>query len=277
MAEQLNLIFIPASYSELFTMWNRYPTAVPYAGGTELIRKQGSEILALPSIILSLEKIEEMHRISRTERYMEVGAMVKLSQIIDLGKIVPVTLRHCLRSIGGPQLRNMATIGGNFCARDDCLDSSAVLVALDAQCEIRNAQSTRWISASRFHSQHHRTGLKPKEILTRIKVPLDTWDYSIYKKFSEYAGQSSRVVVFLVKAQKNILSDIRIIYKNKTLWRDKRSESILIGKQLPLNYRIVADFVESWKAYISGIGEVDKPSRKELVNFIEVNILNFSE
>lgn len=276
MAEQLNLVFFPAGYSELFSSWNRYPKAVPYAGGTALIREQSSEILDLPSIILSLEKIDEMHRISRSERYMEIGAMANLSQIIDLGKVVPAILRHCLENIAGPQLRNMATIGGNLCVRDGCMDSSAALAALDAQCELRNAQSSRWISVSRFFATPGQTCLKPQELLTRIRVPLGAWDYAIYKKFSGQASQS-KVVAFLVNAQKNVLSDIRIVYKSRTLWRDKNSESILIGKHLPLNQRIVSDFIESWKAFISGMLDVDEISRKELINFIEMNIRNFSE
>jgi CO/xanthine dehydrogenase FAD-binding subunit len=276
MAEQLNLVFSPTGYSELFNIWNRYPKAVPYAGGTALTREQGRQILELPPIILSLEKIEELRRISRSERYMEIGAMAKLSKIIDLGKIVPVTLRQCLENIAGPQLRNMATIGGNLCFRGGCLDAGAALMALDAQYELRNAQSSRWIAASRFFPKPGQTALKDQEILTRIRVPLDNWDYSIYQKFSGQASKS-KAVVFLAKTQKNVLNDIRIVYKTNTLWRDKDSESILIGKHLPLQHRVAADFIESWEAFLSGIEYVDELSRKELVNFIETNIAYLSE
>ena len=276
MAEQLNLVFFPLNYSELYSAWNRYPKAVPYAGGTALIREQGRQILELPSIILSLERLEEMRRISRTERYLEIGAMAKLSQIIELGKNVPATLRLCLESIAGPQLRNMATIGGSLCLRDGCLDSSAALMALDAQYELRNAQSSRWISASRFFSTPGQIALKPQELLTRIRVPLENWDYSIYKKFAGQ-GVQSRVVVFLAKIQKNILNDLRIVCKTDALWRNKESESIIVGKYLPLNRRIAADFIESWKALLSGIQKMDDLSRQELLNFIEINILNLSE
>ncbi|MDR0289899.1 MAG: FAD binding domain-containing protein, partial [Treponema sp.] len=85
MADQLNLVFFPSGYTELFAAWSRYPKAVPYAGGTALIREQGRQALGLPSVILSLERLQEMHRISRTERYLEIGSMAKLSQIINLG------------------------------------------------------------------------------------------------------------------------------------------------------------------------------------------------
>ncbi|MDR2718983.1 MAG: FAD binding domain-containing protein [Treponema sp.] len=276
MADQLNLVFFPSSYSELFSAWSRYPIAVPYAGGTALIREQGRPILELPSIILSLEKLEEMSRISRSERYLEIGAMAKLSQIIDLGKIVPAALRHCLENIAGPQLRNMATIGGSLCFRGGRLDSAAALTALDAQCELRGAQSSRWISASRFFAEPGLSALKPQELLTRIRIPLDSWDYSAYKKFTGQAGRS-KVVIFLAKTQKNVLSDIRIVYKTGTLWRNKDSESILAGKQLPLNHRIAADFIKNWETFASGLHNVDELSRKELINFIEININNLSD
>ena len=276
MADQLNLVFFPSSYSELFSIWNRYPKAVLYAGGTALIREQGRNALELPSILLSLEKLQELNRISRSERYMEIGATAKLSQIIDLGKIVPAALRHCLEHIAGPQLRNMATIGGNLCFSGGCMDSSAALMALDAQYELRNAQSSRWVSASRFYTGPNLVALKSQELLTRIRVPLDDWDYSVYKKFSGQAHKS-KAVVFLVRIQKNVLSDIRIVYKTGALWRNRDSESILIGKSLPLNRRIAADFAGSWETFISGAQNVDEMSRKELVNFIEININNLLE
>jgi CO/xanthine dehydrogenase FAD-binding subunit len=275
MADQLNLVFFPASYSELFNAWNRYPKAVPYAGGTALIREQGKQILELPPIIISLEKLQEMQKINRSERYLEIGSMVKLSQIIDMGKIVPAALRRCLEHIAGPQLRNMATIGGNLCYRRGYLDSSAVLMALDAQYELRSAQSARWISASRF-SAEPTLALKDQELLTRIRVPLDDWNYTVYTKFSGQAIKS-KTAVFLAKTQKNVLNDIRVIYKTDALLRDKPGESLLVGKHLPLNHRIAADFIDRWSAFISGTPQVDELSRNELVNFIETNISNLSE
>jgi len=276
MADQLNLVFSPSSYSELFSLWNRYPAAVPYAGGTGLIREQSRQMIELPAIVFSLDKIEEMKRISRSERFLEIGAMVKLSQIIELGKVVPNALRRCLENIAGPQLRNMATIGGNVCFSGRPMDSSAVLNALDAQFELRTAQSSRWISASRFLTMPSGNALNPHELLTRIRIPLESWDYSAYKKFWGQAGRG-RVVVFLAKTQKSILSDIKIVYKADVILRDRDSESILIGKHLPLGQKIAADFIEHWEDFLSGVHNIDELSRRELVNFIEINVYNLSE
>jgi CO/xanthine dehydrogenase FAD-binding subunit len=276
MAELLNQIFFPLSYPELFTSWNRFPEAEPFAGGTGLLREQGRKIFALPPIILSLDRIEELQRISRTERYLEIGAMAKLSQIAALGNLVPKALRRCLESIAGQQLRNMATIGGNICYPGRCLDSAAVFTALDGQYELRSAQSSRWVSAARFFSSTGQNALNPQELLTRIRVPLENWDYTSYRKFAGQANQS-RTAVFLAKIQKNILMDIKVIYKTDLIWRDKNIESRLIGKGLPLNRRIAADFVEHWDAFLPGIDSIDALSKKEMINFIAMNVYNLSE
>jgi CO/xanthine dehydrogenase FAD-binding subunit len=276
MADLPNQIFFPLSYSELFASWNRFPEAAPFAGGTGILREQGRKIFALPPIILSLDRLEELQRISRTERYLEIGAMAKLSQITALGKLVPKALRHCLESIAGQQLRNMATIGGNICYPGRCLDSAAVFTALDGQYELRSAQSSRWVSAARFFSSDGQNAMSPQELLTRIRVPLENWDYTSYRKFDGQANQS-RTAVFLAKIQKSILTDIKVIYKTALIWRDKNIESKLIGKELPLNRRIASDFVEQWGAFIDGVDSIDKLSANEMRNFISMNVYNLSE
>ena len=276
MADLFNLVIYPLNYTELFTAWKRYPKAELFAGGTALIREQGKSIIDLPPVILSLDTIEEMQKISRSERYIEIGAMVKLSQILNLGTIVPAVLRRCLENISGPQLRNMVTLGGNLCFPGGRLDSSAALIALDAQLELRTSQSARWVSAPWFFAVQGKTALNPQELLTRIRVPLDEWDYTAYKKFSGQA-HLSKAVIFLAKTQKNILSDIRIVYKTDVVFRYKDSESILIGKNLPLNQKIAADFTGKWESFLCSIPNVDELSRKELINFIKINIHNLSE
>jgi CO/xanthine dehydrogenase FAD-binding subunit len=276
MAAPPNQVFFPSAFSELFSAWNRFPDAVPFAGGTGLIRGQGRRTLSLPAIILSLDKLEDLQRITRSERYLEIGAMVTLSQIIRMGKIVPEALTRCLEHIAGPHLRNIASIGGNICYPEWRLDSSAVLTALDAQYELRSAQSTRWISASRFFSPPGPTALGPQELLTRIRVPLDQWNYSVYKKFSR--GESGgAAAVFLVKSRKNILIDFRLVYKTDAVIRNKNSEATLIGKRLPLGRRVAADFVESWEAFLSGLVEPGELFKRELLNFIEMNVYNLTE
>ena len=276
MAAPHNQVFFPSTFQELFSAWKSFPHAVPYAGGTHLIRDQAKDTLDLPSIILCLDKLEELHRINRTERYLELGSMVKLNQIIQLGKIVPESLTRCLEDIAGIQVRNIATIGGNICLPGHSHDSSVPLTALEAQYELRSAQTSRWISASRFFSLT-KTALEPRELLTRIRIPLQQWDYSAYRKFKSRTKKSGGAVVFLMKAQKNILTDIRVVYKTDIILRNKDSEALLAGEHLPLNHRAAGEFIENWKSFLSNHQEINELSKRKFMNFIELNIYNLSE
>ena len=282
MAAQHDTIFFPLNYSELFSVWEKNPDAVLFAGGTGLIREQWGGRIDLPPAILSLEQMEEMRRISRSERYLEIGAMVSLSRIIALGKIVPKALRRCLVNIAGPQIRNMATLGGNICFPHRRLDCSAALTALDAQYELRTAQTSRWIAASRFSinpaesSELGIPALNQCELLTRIRIPLEQWDYSAYKKFAGTPNQG-KAVVFLAKIQKNILSDIRVIYKSHLILRNRNSESVLIGKRLPVSHKIADEFIERWESFLSEIHNIDELAIQEPLNYIAMNAYNLSD
>jgi len=273
----LSQVFFPTSFHELFSTWSRFPTAVPYAGGTDHNWMQGNNILKLPPVILSLDKIQELHRITRTEHYLEIGSMVKLNRIIWLGKVVPDVLRICLENIGGVQLRNIATMGGNICGTARLLDVPAALTALDAQYELRNSHSTRWLSASRFHSKEEHASLESQELLTRIRLPLHQWDYSVYKKFLQDDFFNSEALVFLANAQKSVLSDIRVVYKAASIIRNKNGEDILNGKFLPLSRKTADDFLANWVEFLRERHDVGEFSRNALLAGIEENVYNLTE
>ena len=236
MANSTSQVFSPESFQELFSVWNRFSNAVLFAGGVETIRGQGKIAPTFPDNVISLNKMEELGKISRSERYLEIGAMVKLSRILNLSKIVPEVLRDCLRHIGDPQIRNLVTIGGNICNPSRRLDTSAPMIILDAQYELRTAQSTRWISASRFSSLPGPPVLAPQEILTRIRVPLEPWTYTWFHKFNTSgSNRPGGLIILIMRMQKSILTNIRVIYSDRIILRDKNTETMLAGKQLPLD------------------------------------------
>jgi len=263
-----NHVFFPVSYNELFAVWNRFPAAVPYAGGTYLNNDR--------SVFICLEKIEELHNITRTEQYLDIGAMVKLNRLLQLGKIAPHVLYKCVENIAGVQVRNVATIGGNICYPSRLLDLPAPLTALDAQYELRNTQGSRWVLASRFHTEEQ-SNLDKQEILTRIRLPLHQWDYSIYKKFRMEGYFSGEALVFLARTQKNILTEIRVVYRGNTIIRNKDGETILNGKYLPLNRKNADEFVENWSVFLANKPNISNFSKNAILNTIEENVYNLTE
>ena len=286
-----NRVFVPQSITELFSTWDNFPNAVLYAGGTEFFRNQGSSVPELPPNIISLNKLEELRKISRTERYLEIGAMVNLSQIIRLGKIVPEILILCLNSIAGPQLRSTASIGGNICNPTRRLDASAPMIALDAQFVLRTSQSSRWIAAARFSSLPGPPVLALHEILTRIRIPLDPWTFTRYYKFhTPGSSEPGGSILFILRNQKKILTNIRIVYSGQTILREKNSETLLAGKSLPLDKKDATALVDSWRTYLSVFkgnekfvfGRSEKSSapdlaKAQILNFIENTIMQISD
>jgi len=275
-------VFFPANFQELFSSWKSFPDAVPYAGGIEFIRNQGSVIPVLPKTIISLDKLEELKRVRRTERYLEIGAMVKLNQIINLGRVVPEVFMRCLEGIASPQLRNLATIGGNLCSTLTRLDCAAVMTALEAQFELRTAQTVRWVPVSHFLLPSGPPLLSPQELLTRIRIPLEPWTFTYYNK--QHVGSSRRgdAILFIIKNEKNILTGIRVVYSGQITLRQRNSENILEGKRLPLDRRDAAAFIDSWKTSLSSIDLEDGNSdveflRKRILNFIETSIMRISD
>jgi CO/xanthine dehydrogenase FAD-binding subunit len=277
MAGELNQVFFPQSFGELFNIWTRFPDAVPFAGGTGIIRSQTEAELRLPGTILSLGEIEELRRMSRTERYLEIGAMVRLRDIIRLGKIVPEALTQSLENISGPQLRGLATIGGNICIAGRRLDCVAPLIALDAVYELRSAQSSRWISASRFSSPGE-AAMKTQELLTRVRIPLDQWDFSAYRKFgSRDPGSEGGVLIFIMKNRKNILVDLRVVFAGECVIRNRSSETLLTGKHLPLSYRNAREFSLQWRQLLREMESPGPLIRSEILAYIESLIRNLAD
>jgi len=274
----LNQVIIPVNFQELFSAWSRFPDAVCYAGGTNIIGRQENNVLNLPPAFLCLDKIPELQNITRTEHYIEIGSMVRLNKLINLGKVVPEVLRVCLENIGGVQLRNIATIGGNICTLSSfTTDIPAPLIALDAQYELRNANNSRWVSAARFHSSVEKTAMENQELLTRIRLPLHQWDYAVYKKIIVESYLNNAALIFLAKTHKNILSEIRVVYKTRSIVRNKLCEDILNGKLLPLSKKTADDFIENWKEFMRLKRDERDITKNTLINCIQENVYNLSE
>ncbi|MDR0376958.1 MAG: FAD binding domain-containing protein [Spirochaetaceae bacterium] len=275
-----NQVFFPAALQDLFAAWSRFPAAVPFAGGVSFARRQNSRYtLTLPANILSLDGLNELHHISRTERYIEMGAMVKLNDIINLGKIIPPVFTQALKCIAGPELRNLATIGGNICHPALRLNATAPLVALDARYELRTALAARWIAAARFSTVSGSLAFNPQELLTRIRIPLEQWNYSLFKRFADSSreNETGGSMVFIARIQKNVLTDLRIVFAGDAVIRDKNSEAVLSGKHLPLDRRDIRHFIELWTGFLSAVDTPGAMMKARMLNFVETAVMELAD
>jgi CO/xanthine dehydrogenase FAD-binding subunit len=165
------------------------------------------------------------------------------------------------------------------------------MIALDAQYELRTAQSSRWVSAFRFSSQPGPLSLTGQEMLTRIRVPLEPWTFTWYRKFNfSLASRPGGCILLILRNQKDILTDIRVLYLSQAIFREKDGESMLIGKHLPLDRRDASAFVDAWKNYLSSMREGENAEfpgiygnlspgliKTQILRFIESTLMHISD
>ncbi len=188
-------VFRPKSLGGTLRLYTRNPGALLYAGGTEIARRaqRGSgRLLELPQKVIYLGNVQELNRISRGQRYLDIGSVLDLSRILSIGRnVLPPVLFETLSAIATPAVRNLATLGGNISLKACRGDSLPALSVIDTQLELRTAGSTRWVRVGEFFDGRNLPDLRPGEILTRIRVPLEEWDFAVTRKVDGGAGYST--------------------------------------------------------------------------------------
>jgi xanthine dehydrogenase YagS FAD-binding subunit len=91
------------------------------AGGTDLLALM-KDYVVTPKRVVNIKQLPGMHAISAERDGLSIGALVTLDRIADAANIrrdYPA-LVQCVADAASPQIRNMATIGGNLCQRPRC-------------------------------------------------------------------------------------------------------------------------------------------------------------
>ncbi len=91
--------------------------------------------------------------------------------------------------IGDPQVRNRGTLGGSLAHADPSADMPAVMVALDADIQLKSASGERTVKAVSFFQDLFTVDLQPGEIITAVRcAPVTSAAYEkLYQKASHYA------------------------------------------------------------------------------------------
>ena len=222
--------------TEMLNYYRDHPKAVPYAGGTYLLLTRASKKLS-GGELLEVSRVPDLNHISRTERYMEIGAAVPISRLLRTGRhVMPKALFTALINIGGPALRNQATLGGNLCSPEHRLSTYPVLLLLDVRLELRKSGGSRWVNMNRFISSEGRPTLEEGELLTRIRIPFLDWDVEEFRQQERIFSPDHFIFCGIASRQKEVISDLRTCFciSNRQIIRARNVEAELIGRRLPL-------------------------------------------
>jgi xanthine dehydrogenase YagS FAD-binding subunit len=102
----------------LGTTWGQ---AEVLAGGTDLLALMKDDVVH-PKRLVNIKQIKEMNGVNATSQGLRIGALTTLGELADnvnLSKDYPA-LAEAINDAASPQIRNMATLGGNLCQRPRC-------------------------------------------------------------------------------------------------------------------------------------------------------------
>ncbi len=271
-----NQVFRPYNLSELFSFWNRFPDAVLFAGGTDLLRGQTKRLFTFPKTFISLDKVEELKKISRTERYLEIGAAICLSDILRLGKIVPEGMVAIINSIGNLRLRNLASIGGNILSTHRYSDLHAILIAQDATYELKSASNARWISASKFVTSGTELLQEEQALISRIRIPISSWSYVFHKKIGllNRDDPDGGTFLLLCNTEKNLIMDLRMIFVGSKIIRFKDLETNLIGQTVPIGEKSMESLLVNCSDLVASEMAENEYLQKTIIRSITIALSN---
>lgn len=125
--------------------------------------------------VLDLTGIAAAHGIVEEACGYRIGALTTWTDLAQ-ATLPPQfdALRDAARQVGGVQIQNAGTIGGNLCNASPAADGVPPLLILDAAVELRSAAATRRLPFPAFILGNRRTALRPDELLTAVLVPKRT-------------------------------------------------------------------------------------------------------
>lgn len=150
------------------------PTASLLAGGTDLMVEVNMGHRR-PTAIVALDRVPEL----RSWEHDPVAGVVRLGGAVRYGEIQEAPLAEWLpalaqaaRTVGSPQIRAAATIGGNIATSSPAGDGLPVLAALDAVVHLRSAGAARDVPFNEFMTGPKTNVLERGELIEAVTVPV---------------------------------------------------------------------------------------------------------
>ena len=216
----LAALYEAKSVEEAVALRLEHPEAQIIAGGTDVL-VQMREGKRAGKALISIFGIDALRGVQlEDDGTIRIGSLTSFSHITRdpiIQKYINV-LGEAVDLVGGPQIRNAGTIGGNTCNGVTSADSASTLFAWDAVVELTGSHGIRRLPIRDFYIKAGVVDLKPDEIQTAILIPKAAYEgyFGHYIKYAmreamDIATTGCSVNVKL-SADKKTIADARIAY-----------------------------------------------------------------
>ena len=230
------------SIKEAVNLLKEHPDARIISGGSDVLIKIREGKMAGTSLV-SIRDIKEIQGVTLMDSGdIYIGAGTTFSHVTN----DPVIREHisvlgeAVDQVGGPQVRNIGTIGGNVCNGAVSADSAPTLFSLNAMLRIADGEGGRTIPIDMFYLGPGKVDLHCGDVLTHIIIPGK--EYQGYRgHYIKYSMRNamdiatlSCSVVSKVDTAANILEDVRITFgvAAPVPYRCKKTEEALKGMEI---------------------------------------------
>ena len=159
-------VLTPRTLEEALRLKAEAPDAVPIQGGTDLMVELNFD-RARPSTLLNLNEVAELRGWSQANGRITLGAGLTYTEAMQ----TPLpALAEASRTVGGPQIRNRGTIGGNLGTSSPAGDALPPLLICDAQVRVASVRGERTLSLQDFVVGVKRNALAEDELILDVTV-----------------------------------------------------------------------------------------------------------
>lgn len=229
---------------------------LPIAGGTDLLLDLEQGRHSPVHTLLDVMSIQEMTALEVRGEELFVGAAVAVNRIV-LSPLVGVhaqALAEACNLIAGPQVRNVATLGGNVAHALPAADGTIALLALNAQAEVASMSGICRVPLKDLFVGPGKSSLKQgEELLVGFYLPLSTpYQASCFQRIMRPQGVALPIINLAIwlERKEDVISQIRIAVGpgGPTPWSGTAAEKTLTGK--PLNDETIHAALESLLAQV---------------------------
>ncbi|HSM87677.1 MAG TPA: xanthine dehydrogenase family protein subunit M, partial [Candidatus Limnocylindrales bacterium] len=188
--------------------------------------------------LIDINRISGLSYIKEEGGFLKIGGLTRESELeaSPLVRSKYPLLLDTANVIADPQVRNMATVGGNLAHGDPANDHPATMVAFGAQVVATGAKGERVIPIDDFFKTLFTTALEPDEILTEIRIPVPPPKsggayFKLERKVGDFATAAVAVQLTLDAAGTVQKAGIALTNAGPTPMRAKKAEDFLRGKK----------------------------------------------
>jgi xanthine dehydrogenase small subunit len=162
----------PRRLDEALSMLSENPGTVPLAGGTDLYVSLNFGTLQ-GTRFLDVWELDELRDIHDGNGVLRIGALASYTAILRSRAVrtrIPM-LAAAAREIGGVQIQNRGTLGGNIANGSPAGDSLPVLMAADSVVVLRSLAGERRFPLTEYYVGYRKSVIRADELITAVEIP----------------------------------------------------------------------------------------------------------